>query len=174
MATTIERPVEREPRLGHPTPAHRRTGPVEALTVAILGLMAVASAVGLTVEGLYHDGAWAREALRGGDLTTLALVLPTLAVALVLGRRGSAGGRIVWLGALAYGVYNYTYFAFGAEFNAIFPLHVALLTLSIVTLLLAVTTFDLRPIAARVRVAGARWVGVFLAVVGTVLGGLWL
>ena len=175
MAITIERKrVPRiEPRRGADgrEPRMRR---VEALSVAILALMTIASAMGLFVDGLYPDGAWAREALRGGDLTTIGLVVPALAASMVLARRGSTGARIVWLGALAYGVYNYAYFAFGAEFNAIFPLHIALLTASIVTLLLAVSTFDLRAIADRVRVPGARWVGIFLAVVGSVLGGLWI
>ncbi|HEX6399498.1 MAG TPA: hypothetical protein VF108_03385 [Actinomycetota bacterium] len=174
-ATTIERTrvprVEPRPGAGGRGARMRR---VEALSVAILVLMTVASTIGVSVDGLYPDGPWAREALRGGDLTTLALVVPALAASLLLARRGSAGARVVWLGALAYGVYNYAYFAFGAEFNAIFPLHVVLLTASIATLLLAATTFDLRAIAERVRVPGARWVGLFLAIVGSVLGGLWI
>lgn len=175
MAMTIERTrvprVEARRGADGREPRMRR---VEALSVVILALMTIASAIGLFVDGLYPDGAWARDALRGGDLTTIGLVVPALAASMVLARRGSTGARIVWLGALAYGVYNYAYFAFGAEFNAIFPLHIALLTASIVTLLLAVSTFDLRSIAERVRVPGARWAGLFLAIVGSVLGGLWV
>ena len=36
------------------------------LSVAIAILMVIASAAGLLIDGLYTDGAWAREALRGG------------------------------------------------------------------------------------------------------------
>lgn len=177
MVTTMERArprrVERRSSGHHrvPEPGSWR---VEALSVVIVALMTVASALGLFMDGLYRDGPWVREALRGGDLTTLALVVPVLAASMVLARRGSQGARILWLGALAYGVYNYAYFAFGAAFNAIFPLHVVLLTASIATLLLAVSAFDLQAISDRVRVPGARWVGIFLAVVGSVLGGLWI
>ena len=145
------------------------------LSVAIAILMVIASAAGLLIDGLYTDGAWAREALRGGDLTTLAVAVPVLIGSLVLARRGSQAAQAVWLGVLAYSVYNYAYFAFGAEFNDIFVLHIALFSLSIITLALAVASFDIEAIAARFRgVRGTRWIGGFLAVVGAVLGGLWL
>jgi len=145
------------------------------LSAAIAILMVIASAAGLVIDGLYTDGAWAREALRGGDLTTLAVAVPVLIGSLVLARRGSHAAQAVWLGVLAYSVYNYAYFAFGAEFNDIFVLHIALFSLSIITLVLAVASFDIEAIAARFRGARAtRWIGGFLVVVGAVLGGLWL
>ncbi len=145
------------------------------LSIAIAILMVIASAAGLLIDGLYTDGAWAREALRGGDLTTLAIAVPVLIGSLVFARRGSQAAQAVWLGVLAYSVYNYAYFAFGAEFNDIFVLHIALFSLSIITLVLAVANVDLDAIAARFRgVRGTRWIGGFLAVVGAVLGGLWV
>ena len=76
---------------------------------------------------------------------------------------------------LAYSVYNYAYFVFGAEFNDIFVLHIALFSLSIITLVLAVASVDIDAIAARFRGArGTRWIGGFLVVVGAILGGLWV
>lgn len=136
------------------------------LCVAIAILMVIASAAGLLIDGLYTDGAWAREALRGGDLTTLAVAVPVLIGSLVLARRGSQAAQAVWLGVLAYSVYNYAYFAFGAEFNDIFVLHIALFSLSIITLVLAVANVDVDAIAARFRgVSGTRWIGGFLVVV---------
>ncbi len=145
------------------------------LSVAIAILMVIASAAGLLIDGLYTDGAWAREALRGGDLTTLAVAVPVLLGSLVFARRGSQAAQAVWLGVLAYSVYNYAYFAFGAEFNDIFVLHIALFSLSIITLVLAVASVDMDAIADRFRgVKGTRWIGGLLAVVGAVLGGLWV
>jgi hypothetical protein len=145
------------------------------LSVVIVILMVIASAAGLLIDGLYADGAWAREALRGGDLTTLALAVPVLIGSLVFATRGSQAAQAIWLGVLAYSVYNYAYFAFGAEFNDIFVLHIALFSLSIITLVLAVANADVDAIAARFRgVRSTRWIGGFLAVVGAVLGGLWV
>jgi hypothetical protein len=145
------------------------------LSGAITILMVVASAAGLLVDGLYRDGPWAREALRGGDLTTIVFAVPLLLVSVLLAGRGSRAAQAVWLGALAYSLYNYAYYVFGAEFNDIFVIHIALFSLSIAALVLAVANIDVGAIAARFRdVRGARVIGGFLAVVGIVLGGLWL
>jgi hypothetical protein len=145
------------------------------LTGAIAILMVVASVAGLLVHGLYRDDPWAREALRGGDLTTIAVAAPALIASMLLAWRGSRAAHSVWLGALAYSVYNYAYYVFGAAFNDIFVLHIALLSLSIAALVLAVASIDEDAIASRFRgMRGARLIGGFLAVVGTVLGGLWV
>ncbi len=145
------------------------------LSGVIAVLMVVASAAGLLIDGLYRDGPWAREALRGGDLTTMVVAVPILVTSLLLARRGSRAAQAVWLGALAYSLYNYAYYVFGAEFNDIFVLHIALFALSIITLVLAVANVDVDAIAARFRgVRGTKWIGGFLAVVGAVLGGLWV
>jgi hypothetical protein len=145
------------------------------LSGAIAVLMVAASAAGLLVDELYRDGPWAREALRGGDLTTIAVAAPVLIASMLLARRGSRAAQAVWVGALAYSLYNYAYYVFGAAFNDIFVIHIALFSLSIVALVLAAANIDVRAIAARFRdVRGARVIGGFLAVVGIVLGGLWL
>ena len=145
------------------------------LSAVIAILIVVASAAGLSVDGMYRDGSWAREALRGGDLTTLTVAAPLLALSLVLARRGARSAQAVWLGMLAYSVYNYAYYAFGAAFNDIFVLHIALLALSIWTLALAIAGLDLRSVAERFRPArGTRSVGGFLVAVGSILGGLWV
>jgi hypothetical protein len=158
-----------------PARSEGRLGTALRLSAVIAILMVVASASGLLVGGMYPDGAWAREALRGGDLTTLAVAAPLLALSLILAARGSPAAQAVWLGMLAYAVYNYAYYAFGAAFNDIFVLHIALLALSIWTLVLAVASVDLRSIAERFRQArGTRLIGGFLVVVGSILGGLWV
>jgi hypothetical protein len=145
------------------------------LSGAIAVLMVVASAVGLLLDGLYRDGPWAREALRGGDLTTIVVAAPVLIPSLLLARRGSRGAQAVWLGALAYSLYNYAYYVFGAEFNDIFVVHIALFSLSIAALVSAVANIDVGAIAHHFRgVRGAKLIGGFLAAVGIVLGGLWL
>jgi hypothetical protein len=172
--------LERDVSTGRPS----LDGPIEPgrvppTSASVLGgaialLMAAASLAGLLVDGLYRDGPWAREALRGGDLTTLALAVPVLVASLVLARRGSRAAQAVWMGALAYGIYDYAYYSYGARFNDVFVLHMALLVLSSVAFVQAVLTFDLPGIAARVWGRAARWVGGFLVLNGVVLGTLWV
>lgn len=144
------------------------------LSAAVVFHMLVASAAGLFIDGLYQDGPWAREALRGGDLTTLLLAAPILGWSLILSIRGSMRAQAAWIGVLAYGIYNYAYYVFGAEFNDIFLVHIALLTLSIWATALVVASLDVGAVAAAFRVGrAARWVGGFLVLVGSILGGLW-
>jgi hypothetical protein len=144
------------------------------LSALIVGFMATASIVGLFLDGLYTDGAWAREALRGGDLVTLALVVPLLLGALFLSVRGSRRAQVVWVAMLGYSIYNYAYYVFGAEFNDVFLLHIAILSMSIFALAVLAPRLDVAGIAARIRGgAAARWVGAFLVLVGLGQGGLW-
>ena len=161
-----------------PTERQRASSRVQRIAYGLSGviaaLMVVASGAGLWIDGLYRDGSWAREAFRGGDLTTLVLVVPVLVGSLVLSIRGSMRARAIWIGALAYGVYSYAYYVFGAAFNDVFLLHIALLTLSIWATALAASSLDIKAVAAAFRVErAARWIGGFLVVVGTVLGGIW-
>jgi hypothetical protein len=106
---------------------------------------------------------------------TLLVGAPLLIVALVLARRGSLRAQAVWLGMLAYSVYDYAYYVFGATFNDVFLLHIALFSMSIFTLGVALTTVDVRAIGGRLRVdKTAHWMGGFLVLVGVLQGLLWV
>jgi hypothetical protein len=145
-----------------------------ALSGVIAILMIATSMAGLMIDGLYRDGPWAREAFRGGDLTTLVLAAPVLVWSLILTIRGSLRSQAVWIGTLSYGVYNYAYYVFGSAFNDVFLLHIGLLTLSLWATTLAVASVDVRAVATAFPVERTTsWVGAFLAVVGLGLGGLW-
>lgn len=50
-------------------------------------------------------------------MTTLMVAVPLLVASLLLAKRGSRVAQAVWLGALAYSLYNYAYYVFGASFN---------------------------------------------------------
>jgi len=145
-----------------------------AMSWLIVALMVVASLAGLAVGHLYADAAWGREALRGGDLVTLALVVPVFAVTLARVGHGSARARAVWMGLLAYGVYDYAYYVFGARFNDIFLLHITLFSLSVFALATALPVIARGPDAHMCRPRAARWGGAFLVVVGLLQGALWL
>src|SRR5689334_20342185 len=87
------------------------------LASAIAVLAAVASAGGLLIHRLYRDNTWVTAAWHGNDLVTLAAAVPLLIGGLVFARRGSQRAVLVWLGMLAYILYGYAFYLFGAAFN---------------------------------------------------------
>lgn len=158
-------------------PAGRKTALTAAVIMswAIAGLMIIAGGAGLFVHGLYQEGAWAREALRGGDLVTLVVAAPLLILSLTLSMRGSMRAVPVWIGLLAYSIYNYAFYVFGASFNDVFLLHIVLLSLSVYAMAFALSAVDVRGVANELRLArGARGVGYFLVTVGGLQAALWM
>jgi hypothetical protein len=170
-------PVDDVPAAAGEVPRQARGGLRIAfvLSAFVAVLMGFASAAGLFASDLYLDGAWARQALRDGDLVTLFVVVPILTTAILLALRGSERAQAVWIGVLAYAVYNYAYYAFGATFNDLFLIHIALLSISIFPLVFVLPNLDGAAIADRLHnPRRARWIGGFLAIVGVLQGALWL
>lgn len=109
------------------------------------------------------------------DIVLLVLAAPMLGVGLWLAWRGSLRGRIIWLGALAFMLYMWAHYAFGVAYNNFFLGYVALLGLSLFTLLSGVIRTDadrvfelLHDTVSTTVYAGA------LVVTGFGLVGLWL
>jgi hypothetical protein len=158
-----------------PSPRGRGVGPAVLLSAIVAALMVGASVLGIVVHDLYREGAWAREAFRGGDVVTLVLVVPVLITSMALARRGSVRATVVWIGALAYAVYNYAYYVFGASFNDAFLIHIAIFSSSILALVLAISRLDVVATAEPLRHSRlARWIGGFLTLVGVGQCGLWV
>ena len=144
------------------------------LSAVIAVLMVVASAAGLWLHRLYQDPAWATAAFRGGDLATLLVAAPLLAGALLRSLRGSRRAHLVWLGMLAYSLYNYALYVFGTAFNDLFLLHVALFSLSVFALGLGLANVDVAGIGRGFRPrTPARPISGYLLAVAAVLGGMW-
>lgn len=142
-------------------------------STCVVLLMAVESALGFFVHGLYQEETWGVAALRGNDLVTLVLVTPALAVAVARGRR-SPRWQLVWLGGLFYSIYNFAYYAFGAAFNDVFLLHVATMALSIAALVALVPALD--PSAVKpdlVPRRADRWVAAYMCFIGAALISAW-
>ena len=146
----------------------------EILTLLLIPLALVASLGGLFIPNLYREPAVMQPAMRGPDLVTV-LALVVMSLALLAVRRGSARATLVWLGLLGYVFYTYTGAAFGYAFNNFFLIYVALFSLSMFTLVSAVSSlkiFDLKnrfdPATPRVSVVIALGVFAFL------LTALWL
>lgn len=112
------------------------------LTAMIIPFCILASVGGFFGE-LYRDEEAIENAFYGTDVVTLFVVVPLLAASLVLSLRGSERALLVWAGALGYTAYNYAFYLFGAQFNALFLVYVALFSLSIYALVLLLSAMDI-------------------------------
>lgn len=147
----------------------------EALSAAGALLMFVASLTGLLVDGLYRDNLLVRSGWVGNDLVTLLVATPALAVALLSARRGSTRGRLVWLGLLLYALYNYAFYLFGAAYNPLFLVYVAIVTACGSALAFALSNLD--PVALADGVgpqAPVKRVAAYVISVSALLGGFWI
>lgn len=108
----------------------RTHDPILWSTIAIAILVAVTA-----IAGIWWPATYARETLYtragaiGSDLVDLFLVVPVLLMSGIMGSRGSAAARLVWLGSLGYLFYNFVLYAFGVHFNALFLVYCATLSL---------------------------------------------
>lgn len=146
-----------------------------ALSGAALLGMVTASLMGLLVDGLYGQPASTASMLRGYDVVTLFAAAPLLVVSAVGVLRGSRKALLVWLGVLAYNVYNYAIYLFATEFNDAFLLHVVTFTCSAVALGLGLATMDVERMRSSYRPrTPVRVVSVVLGLLGVGLGAMWV
>jgi len=83
-------------------------------------------------QGLYRDDTVLIGAgFRAQDSVTLFLGCPLLLVAILLSAGGSMAGHLLLVGVLGYFLYVYASMAFGAFYNRLFLLYVALTSLSL-------------------------------------------
>jgi hypothetical protein len=145
------------------------------LSAALGALMVAQSVLGLIFPGQYRDVEWIRLTWFGNDWVTLVMGVPLLVASVLLARRGSVRGLLLWLGMLGYGAYNYAYYMLGAALNAFFPLYIVPLVLSVVTLILALSQTDVAEVAASFRPkTPARIVGSYLVFVAVGLTSVWM
>lgn len=144
------------------------------LSGALATFLAIGSAVGLFIPDLYRDPAPVAAMFRGYDLIALALIAPMLAVTLLAALRRSARAQLLWMASLAYSVYHSAIFVFGARFNALFLVHVAVFSLAVFALGLALANLDAAAIARRfAERTPARLVGGILLFLAAVLAAFW-
>jgi len=124
-----------------------RPGYILSGVVAVLG--AVASLASLLHPQVYRDAMTLRVQAHGQDWVTLVIGVPLLVVSLVFSVRGSLRARLVWLGALVYFLYTYASYTFGAAYNDLFLLYVALFSFSFFAFVLGMMSLDVRDIRFR-------------------------
>jgi hypothetical protein len=103
----------------------------------------------INARGLYYwDTVSSAAQMQANDLVALTLGLPLLAVSFWLARRGSLRGRLLLAGTLGFILYTYITMAFGAQYNALFLVYVALFSLSLFAFVLVMMSFDLKTLPA--------------------------
>jgi hypothetical protein len=139
-------------------------------------LAAAASGVGLLAADRIYDRETVvlSDAATAQDIVTLLVVAPLLALLALGVRRGSLAAFLCLPGILAFTTYNYVIYAFSIHFGPLFLVWVALLGLSIFTLVGGLATANMSAIkdwfAGRAMTGTAR----FLIAVAALFALLWL
>ncbi len=109
------------------------------------------------------------------DVVTLLVGIPLLIVAVILYRKGDLRGKLLLSGTLAYFLYTYASFAFGAAYNILFLIYVALFSLSLFAFILTLMTIDVPTLREHFSPGLPRQaIAIFLFVVGGFLLMAWL
>ncbi len=142
------------------------------LSAFVALLMAGASAAGLAIPELYRDNTLVAASWCGNDLVTLFVATPLLVGTMIGARRGHLRARLGWMGMLVYSLYNGAFYLFGAAFNSLFLVYVALFTGAGFALIFGLAALDVEAVAERTRDSlPARGVAAFMGGVGLLLGG---
>ncbi|MCG8351935.1 MAG: hypothetical protein MI924_29565 [Chloroflexales bacterium] len=145
------------------------------LTGLIIVLTVAAALSGLLWPGIYNDPAPVLPQAYGQDMVTLVVGVPLLVIATVFAVRGSLRGRLIWLGALGYILYTYASFAFGAVYNNLFLLYVALFSLSLFAMMLGMMSLDVGQIGDMFAPdTPVRPLAGYFGLVGFLVGLMWL
>ena len=127
----------------------------------------VASCFGIFNPDIYHDNAFVKSAWYANDRVTLIVVVPLLIIALVLSKNADFKPTLVWMGLMNYLFYNYAFYLFGAAFNNVFLLYVAIYTLSFFALIFGLMTLPVKNIIGTSKILRA--VSVFLLLISAML-----
>ena len=131
--------------------------------------------VSIAGQGLYrYDTTLMAVGFKTGDAVTLILGIPALIFSLLRYRRSSIRSGLFLAGTLAYFLYNYASIAFGAAYNQLFLIYVALMSASLFGLILTLMSFDLAMLPAHFSPHFPRRnIGIYSIVSGVVLLLIW-
>jgi hypothetical protein len=133
-------------------------------------------AVEMYGKGLYqHDPVFMVAQAIPQDIVTLMVGIPLLLMGLWLYQQGRIRGQLLLAGTLGYFLYTYTSMAFGAAFNALFLVYVALFSLSLFAFTIALLSMDLASLPSHfTEKLPRRGIAVFLFASGAFLLLAWL
>jgi len=146
-----------------------------ALTFALLTIVAICSVVTLVAPTVLRDPpGYAGNAL-GTYAVVLVVALPVVALAMRSAARGSLAARFAWLGGIGYLLYNAILSSFSLQFNALFLLYAASLSLAVWSLVAVLGTIDVAALPTQFPARfPVRLVGGYLIATALAFAGLWL
>jgi hypothetical protein len=144
------------------------------LSGALAAVVAVACGLTLYLPDVLHGPAAMNGSARGTALVLLVAALPTLVVAMVLGARRSGRASVIWLGTLGYVLYNAVMFLFATPYNRLFLLYVAMLSLSIWSVIALMRSIDPHELSERLSALPARGLASYVWVVAAFNALAWL
>ena len=146
------------------------------LSIAAALLAVSGSIIALSVRTIYAGltPAFLPQAL-AQDIANLAVVSPVWLILAALALRGSLRAYLLWLGVLTFTAYNYVIYTFSVPFGPLFLLWVAVLGMSLFSLIGGVTAVGHGAVAAsftsRRATAVVAWI---LIITAALIGVLWL
>lgn len=167
------------------------------LTMLIVILAGIAAACGIFLAGeerkiplqsihqnfvmAYGQGLYKNESVsmalqaRAQDGVTLILGIPALLWSFLLAVKGSLKGRFLLLGLLGYLLYTYTTYSFGAMYNGLFLVYVALLSACFFAFILTFLSLWEEDIQSKLdKGFPEKLVGIILIVTAALAGMMWL
>jgi hypothetical protein len=136
---------------------------------------ATAAAATFFVPGVLRGPAVMNGSARGTALVMLLVGIPLLVVSMYVAAHGSMRARVVWLGAVAYFIYNAVMFVLATPFNQLYLVYEAMLALSIWSAILVIHGIDLDSFAQRFSPAlPARAIATYVLVIVGLNSLVWL
>ncbi len=142
------------------------------LCAGVAALVVVSTVPTFFVDGILNGTPVMNGSARGTALVMLTLALPVLVAGLATSARGSVWGRVAVIGALGYLTYNATLLVYATPFNQLFLAYVALLGLSLWSLVSAL--LDPRPLVVADSRLPARGIAGFIVAVVALNALAWL
>ena len=112
------------------------------LSTALVVVAAAAAALTFFVPEVLRGPTVMNGSARGTALVVLVVAVPLVILSMVWAARGSVRASVTWLGGLAYLLYNAVMFLFATPFNRLFLLYVAMLSLSVWSVVAVVRQLD--------------------------------
>ncbi|WP_247828741.1 hypothetical protein [Arthrobacter antioxidans] len=131
------------------TTALMRPGAAYGLSAALGMVTLLAASASFFLPDVLGGPAVTRGSLRGTALVLMVLAVPLLFASMSFAGRNSARALVVWLGAVAYIIYQAVLFLFGTPFNSLFLAYVAMLSLALWSAAALLRQIDLAEFSAR-------------------------